>query len=202
MIDTRETFEVDGLAVHVRPDTDPGDPRREWDHGGTMVCWHRRYKLGDEQPAYHADEFFPRLMQERESDRGRFVPDEVPIGHVVRYIDKHFHVLPLYLYDHSGLSMSTGGFSCPWDSGQVGWIYMSKERASREGIDDPLSCLRAEVEEYDQYLRGDVWGYEIEDADGNSLDSCWGFYGFDHCTEEATASAKAIANRLSGDFSI
>ena len=34
-------------------------------------------------------------------------------------------ILPLYLYDHSGITMNTCGFSCPWDSGQVGWIYAS-----------------------------------------------------------------------------
>ena len=28
-------------------------------------------------------------------------------------------ILPLYLYDHSGITMNTCGFSCPWDSGQV-----------------------------------------------------------------------------------
>ena len=35
-------------------------------------------------------------------------------------------ILPLYLYDHSGITMNTCGFSCPWDSGQVGWIYADK----------------------------------------------------------------------------
>lgn len=36
-------------------------------------------------------------------------------------------ILPLYLYDHSGITISTGPFSCPWDSGQVGWIYAPKD---------------------------------------------------------------------------
>jgi len=32
-------------------------------------------------------------------------------------------------------------------------------------------------EEYDQYLRCEVYGYIIEDEDGNHVDSCWGYYG-------------------------
>ena len=40
--------------------------------------------------------------------------------------------LPLYLYDHSGITMNTSGFSCPWDSGQVGWIYCTKKRFREE----------------------------------------------------------------------
>lgn len=198
-----DTFTVDGLTVRIEADEDSQNPRTEWDHVGTMVCWHSRYTLGDEQPDYSPSEFFVRLMQEREWDTHRkSPPDDLPAEHVARYIDKHFHVLPLYLYDHSGLTMNTGGFSCQWDSGQVGWIYMSKEKAAKERLSDPLGLLRSEVAEYDQYLTGDVWGYVIEDDDGHHLDSCWGFYGFDHCEEQATESAQAIAKRLAADFAI
>lgn len=197
-----EKFTVDGLTVHIEPDDNDTNPRTEWDHVGTMACWHSRYRLGDEQPSYPPDEFFTRLMQGREFDKGRDVPDDINPDHVARYIDKHFHVLPLYLYDHSGLTMNTSGFYCPWDSGQVGWIYMSKEKAEKERLSDPLAFLRSEVAEYDQYLTGDVWGYTITDSDGHHLDSCWGFFGFDHCKEQATESAQAIAKRLSADFAI
>ena len=51
------------------------------------------------------------------------------------YIDKadfYFYndnvVLPVYMYDHSGITINTTGFSCPWDSGMVGIIYVSKEK--------------------------------------------------------------------------
>ena len=45
---------------------------------------------------------------------------------LVRATDKYV-ILPLYLYDHSGITISTGPFSCPWDSGQVGWIKAPKD---------------------------------------------------------------------------
>ena len=35
--------------------------------------------------------------------------------------------------------------------------------------------LQAEVEGYDQYLTGDVYGFILEG--GGQDDSCWGFYG-------------------------
>ena len=41
-------------------------------------------------------------------------------------------ILPLYLYDHSGISMKTTPFSCQWDSGQVGWIYVEKKKCLQE----------------------------------------------------------------------
>ena len=49
-----------------------------------------------------------------------------------KVISEKYLMLPLYLYDHSGLAMSTESFSgraphAEWDSGQVGWIYVSKK---------------------------------------------------------------------------
>ena len=100
--------------------------------------------------------------------------------------------LPLYLYDHSGITMSTSPFSCPWDSGCVGLIYIAKADADEwinaDGTYDTeamLAILESEVKEYDQYLTGDVWGYTITDDDGEEIDSCWGFYGHDYCEAEA-----------------
>ena len=103
-------------------------------------------------------------------------------------------ILPVYLYDHSGLTVSTEPFSCPWDSGQVGFILISKEKALEVSLRQKMSkklqewserYLKASLEEYDQYLRGDIYGYVIKDEDDNELDSCWGFYGIETAIEEA-----------------
>ena len=48
------------------------------------------------------------------------------------FINADYILLPLYLYDHSGITMNTTGFSCSWDSGQVGFIYASKARFKEE----------------------------------------------------------------------
>lgn len=203
-----DEFEVDGLTVRIEPDPDPLDPRKEFDRFGTMVCWHRRYNLGDKQTTDTPYEFWWGKMQEMHLN----IPDDISREHLERWRDKHYCVLPLYLYDHSGLSMNTTGFSCGWDSSHVGFIYLSLEKASKEyglqkwtdvyeptGLTLYQQCekmMRAEVETYDKWLTNDVWGYVIEDQDGNELDSCWGFYGDEYCKQEAIASAKAIAARL------
>lgn len=204
MYETRETFEVEGLTVSIIRDDDARNPRKDYDNCGTMVCWADRYELGDEQPDYPQSEFFLRLMQEREWDvHGKSPPDDLAAEHVQRYIDKHFYVLKLYLADHSGISMSAGRASVDVrDRGDVGWIYLSEDKARAECIADPLALLRSEVAEYDQYITGDVWGYEVADDKGNVLDSCWGYYGFDHCVEEAKSAAESCAETLSYDFTI
>lgn len=207
-----ETLEVRGLTVRLHYDPEPESPR-EWDNAGKMVCWHGRYNLGDEQPRQGSQEWLRSLAADLvNANDVDLIPDE----HIERIIDKHVAVmLPLYLFDHSGLAMSTssGRFracdSMGWDWGGVGWIYVTMEQARKEwtGTDDEIraqaeKCLIAEVEVYDDYLQGQVFGYEIEDEDGNHLDSCWGFYGLDDMTKEARGIAERLAAKLDQNYVI
>lgn len=145
--------------VVIRQDTEAESPR-EWDNEGTMACWHSRYMLGDKQ-----------------IERGEGVDEDVPED-VVR--------LPLYLYDHGGLTMSTSPFGCGWDSGQVGWIYATLEDPEDERERARVTKnLIGEVEVYDIYLTGQVYGYRVykhgDDEEWllEEVGSCWGYYG-DH----------------------
>lgn len=164
-METMESFAVGNLTVRIVRDPEPESPR-EWDNLGTMVCWHRNYNLGDwkETKALYRT---PQDFRESEDYKEAAI------------------VLPLYLYDHSGITMSCAPFSCPWDSGQVGYIFVSKsrlrseysvKRVTKKTLALAEKVLRSEVNVYDQYLTGQVYGFVVEDEDGNDLDSCWGFY--------------------------
>jgi len=148
-----------GFDIQIYQDVNPTSPR-EWDNLGAMYCWHRKYQLGDRH-GYCIQEIEDLIKR------------------------KDVLSLPLYLYDHSGITMNTTGFSCPWDSGQVGYIFVryedikknfSVKRITKKLINEVLKQLKAEVEEYDNYLTGNIYGYVIE-KDGEHVDSCWGFYG-------------------------
>jgi hypothetical protein len=104
--------------VRIKRDDYP-QSSREWDNLGTMVCGHKRYSLGDEQAQ----------NTELYTSWDEWLYHEVakPNGGWDNIV-----ALPLYLYDHSGLSISTAPFACPWDSGQVGWIYVTKSRIREE----------------------------------------------------------------------
>lgn len=89
-------------------------------------------------------------------------------------------ILPIYLYDHSGLTVSHGSFSCQWDSGQVGWHYMTKKAMeSFPSKKDAEKFLEARLEEWDHVLQGNVWYFDITDEEGDSVESCGGFIGDD-----------------------
>lgn len=224
-----ETLEFDhGIKAHIIQDMDPMDPRKEWDHVATMICGHRRYELGDvqangdmtllENVLDHANKPMRCLRCKREVDNvwgnyGHFEIDadgneqleETCGGEPIELDMSEFVILPLYLFDHSGLSISTSSRmfsaidSAGWDWGLLGVIYMHFDDikkaymldvVSDSAIEQAKQLMIAEVQEYDQYLTGDVFGYSIEDAKGDTLDACWGFYGVDFCISQAKEAAE------------
>jgi len=50
--------------------------------------------------------------------------------------------------------------------------------------------MKGEVETYDQFLTGDVYGFQVVDSDDEVIDSCWGFYS-DEGVKDAISEAKA-----------
>ncbi len=154
-----------------------GESPREWSNLGTMAIFHRRYNFGDDVK-FTAEEF------DNWSD-------------MENYINKKLDAavcLPIYLYDHSGITINCDGFSCPWDSGQVGFIYVTKQklkdqygvkRISNDLLEKAKNILKREVHVMDQYITGDVYGFQVIkrylNTDGeiqeDIIESCSGFYG-------------------------
>ena len=98
--------------------------------------------------------------------------------------------LPVYAYVHSGIVFSLSPFSCPWDSGLAGFIYLEKKQFCKDfnlKRFNPIKALKIakkEIEVLNQWVSGDIWGYKIEiRKDENSVweveDSCGGFFGKD-----------------------
>lgn len=139
--------------IIITQDSNPQNPRK-YDNLGTMVCFHNRYSLGDDYHNLKSSDFndWKDLSDYLIKERNAVV------------------ILPLYLLDHSGLSISISSFNDKWDSGQIGFIYISREyalkeyggkivtKATKEKI---INYFKGEVETYDQYLKGDVYGFRI-----------------------------------------
>jgi hypothetical protein len=203
--------ETDGqYTLHLLRDPEPFDPR-ENDNIGTMVCFHRRYHLGDHEQHYNLKDesycfdsegnpvgeevnygvYFYSCGKFKEVDHAQWFAKEVEARGGI--------VLPLFLYDHSGITMSTVAFGCRWDSGQVGFIYVTAKRIDEEYGDAPdakekaKKYLEGEVEEYDKYLRGNVWQYIIEDEDEENIESCAGFFDEEEAWQDGLFRLHALA---------
>lgn len=194
---TFESLDYKGFNISVNSD-DFAESPREMSHFGTMVFSLRRYTLGDEQTD-NLQEYLETLAEYSatylESDSYQF-----DMTRTLNRIEKNYVILPIYAYIHSGITISTSKFSCSWDSGLAGFIYISKKDARNKAKDwfkysikQVETILQGEVETYDQYLTGDVKYYNItEISTSNELDSCYGFYS---TAEEIIQECKEIIDR-------
>lgn len=219
---TTETYK--GWTIEIHQDDDGGESPREWDNLGFMACWHRRSWLGDnpkEVQRYSPEEYIRSLVYDfaedskqykewknfkdgftegirKDMDVNAWLEDNTTMEDLWELFSTKYVYLPIYAYEHGGITIRSGSFSDPWDSGQLGFIYVSKEKALKEFSQKKWSkkleekvirILDGEIETYDQYLTGDVHGYMIyrpEDEDcEESVDSCWGFYGSKYAMKEA-----------------
>lgn len=85
------------------------------------------------------------------------------------------------------------------ERGPVSVWYLLPEQFSE--VPDPLACIKAEIEEYQNWADGEVYGYIIEEAvdwvrkDNEDEEmstweqvddgSCWGFFGYKYAKESA-----------------
>ena len=173
------------FIYEIERDEYPSNPRTEEDNITTMICFHKRYNLGDKHDFNSRDYESWEEMEEA--------------------VRNHYEVLalkPLYLYDHSGITISTSPFSCNFDSGKIGFVIVDRDNLQRISGDadghNELNLdeyIEAEVKTYDQYLTGEVYGFNVYEIETCSLghehktllDSCFGYYDEDDAESEAKA---------------
>jgi hypothetical protein len=177
-----ETKQVGDYTVGIFQD-EVGESPREWANMGTMILQHRRYSMPWESK---------EILKTTNRDE------------IEAWLDKHAKVwLRVWGYDHSGFSMKTGErtypFNCPWDSGLLGWVYCTAKTIKHEYrvkrnaditpeiIDKVKYNLQCEVTTYGQYVNGEVYGFTVQDKNGDTIESCGGFYSVDDCMQEALA---------------
>lgn len=171
------------LTLEIIHDPDTENPVAEDHFISTLAMFHKQYVLGNQNHGIRHEDFSG--WDEMEA-----------------YIRKEKDaavVLPIYMYDHSGITIKHTPFSYPFDSGQVGFGYITKKhlrgtfgwknitQKRRRHAEQELIC---EIEIYDKYLTGDVWGYVIKDQDGVEIEACWGIFGHD---EASKAGNEALA---------
>ena len=242
MSNIAESYEVGRCKVEIHYDDDGQHANpRECDNLGIMVNWHDCYNLGDVQgrKEYGDGEAFLRhLANEYAPPRRDY--ENAEMEKVWNVVHKHYLILPLGLYDHSGISIFVGGRGdvagdgAGWDTSNIGYIYCSLDAARNnwllpkragwktkiktkkfipakigpigetitEGHYGPEyfltvreyaeQVMRSEVECYDDFLTGQVYGYVVEPESGDE-ESCWGFLGdVDYVKSEAYDVAERL----------
>ena len=198
-------------TLEVLEEDCPENPRN-WSNLCTMVCWHKHYYLGDKHDYDGIEDFFQTLCKEV-LDKGYDETYELYWQDMLEMLEESNLILikAINMYDHSGVTISTSSgypYNDRWDAGIVGFIYVTKKKIFEEcgditeenWMERADKYLEGEIKTYDQYLRGDVYGYKLtktitlynicphcgevinEHKTEEDVDGCWGFYG--DCLEE------------------
>ena len=134
---------------------------REWDNEGKMVCFHNSMNLPNELDLSHHD----------------FDNRDILWEHLEESYDL---VLPIYMLDHSGVTISTSKFSCNRDSWQIWFICgnIDSNWLNKTQLTKQLEC---EVKDYDRRIKWEYYEFEIKELE----EFCGGF------DNEETALAEA-----------
>jgi hypothetical protein len=190
----------------------PDDPREGDCYPDKLICFHHKYTLGDEHDYVDAMAMLLDILSEAPKEVLQPIFDEMkkltevepdcdmyesifdfyygctPTDVFREAAEKVAVMLPVFLFDHSGLTISTtstrfaAADSAGWDWGQIGFIFMShedvfkdtgyasdEEKASgvltEETIEKVRQGLTSIVETYSKYVEGDVWGFVVEKAE-------------------------------------
>lgn len=163
--------------IEIDYDDYPENPR-EWENLGMFVTYSSKYSYGDNV------------------NQGRIFDSRDELEECIHGI-KDVLLLAIYVYDHSGVSVSTNVPTCGWDSSCIGYIYASPDMIEKWGTnaDYAEKILIAEIEEYNQYLNGEVYKYTIEGP--YTDESCAGYYDEAAAIDEAKREIDATLKWLS-----
>jgi len=108
-------------------------------------------------------------------------------------------VVPLYLYDHSGIAVSTriepGWYHAAWDSSRVGFAYVTRQamfeafgwknvtEKRRKALLNEV--IQGELRTYNAYLNTDTYFILTFDADGDQIDNTGTYYGLEDARTRA-----------------
>lgn len=90
--------------------------------------------------------------------------------------------------EHGGIEwyLDTSDYSVPWNTAGFGGIliYEGYTKHLPKTYEERQKLARSILEEYNDWVNGSVYGFCIEDENGDEEDSCWGYYGWEHMKEE------------------
>jgi hypothetical protein len=170
-----------GLTIEIAHDEDCENPRGYGEPASRLWFYKRAGGLSDEAAG---DEFSFGFEDFR---------DVSGLIAAMKKAAPGIEILPVYKYDHSGVRYNTTGFSCPWDSGLAGLIYVTApamrtwfgvQRLQNTHRVEMREVLRSEIAVYGAWANGECYYVRIIGPDGETIDAQGGFIGRERAIEE------------------
>lgn len=195
----------------VEQDDYAENPRDMYDNISTIYCWHTYYIIGDDKPKEKTARDVLADMCEKYTNMEADDIDAASEDDMIRELQQAKDIVIKYIscYEHSGITISTAITTYPyngrWDSSIIGFAFIDKETfetncgAYKDWKRQAMDIIDSEVKTLDDYLRGEVFRYTLEEKvhvhnekkcphcgevlevddydDWEAVDGCSGFYG-------------------------
>jgi hypothetical protein len=91
--------------------------------------------------------------------------------------DKVLAIYPTVKYEHGGVAYHLGTVH-NWDYSNNGFYIITKKSQEELGTEakDFEKVIKQEIEVFNKWANGDVYGFTLYDEQGELIDSCRGFY--------------------------
>lgn len=141
--------ENDNYKVTVRYD-DTAESPREWDNVCDIITFSTQVHIKE---GVYKDMEASQFMREVEPKMD-------------------FFISPLYMYNHSGISLSLSPITCDWDTSKIGWVYVTLDRFKEHYFDDYTGseeqkkkltdAINGELSVFNDYYAGNVFYFTLE----------------------------------------
>jgi len=209
-----QTINIDGveMVIEYHYEQDARNPFKEWDNLSEVYHTARWMDFGEihqsmgcilsslvwDTPANTGSEKWDDFIYDLEND------EDEAIGRAWKILDNY------YIYQYKTLYMNR-------DCEKFLFITSKKNAAkaflkkivTKDVRERTRDCIKGEIETFQHYLEGEVYGYiaHLPDDHPDDLinpddynDSCWGYYGRDSVEESAKSEARYLAERYNDDM--
>lgn len=187
-IDLLKSAKHKGYELKIYYSDDLPNPRRENENLGYLLCYHPNYNsMGDYDPKlndYPTIESVQEALTKKIKDGSKSIGENDILGY-----------LPLYVYDHSSVSISWEGSPWDpdhWDTSFVGYYIFTKKQlrdydsiqieldglTDNELVDIGIEIAKKEIRQYDEYILGDILVVDcvLLDLEDSIIDSLSGYF--------------------------
>lgn len=170
---------IEEPILKIKNDECPSSPR-EWSNLGYFIVISKRYNSPDE------NDFLFNIIKntgdiaDNQKHHIELIKEEIESS----INEKVLAIYPISTYEHSGINYSLGnrhGF----DYSNNGFYIVTDKTNAELGVkeEDFEKVIKAELDIYNQYCKGEVYEFVLYDEEGNIVDSCGGFYSIDEIKE-------------------
>lgn len=160
-----ETINYRGVEIEIEQDEFTESPN-DWDGSRFIVYDHRDFYV--EKKGFNPNDIFEDVWGTNKLYKG-------------------YYVFGVDAYIHSGVVLAIRNtrkaLDFPdrrWDVSFKGFALIKREKGCYTK-DKAFKVAEGLIDIWNQYLSGNVYGYNIEQFN----ESCWGFYGYNTCLQEA-----------------